>query len=312
MNGVDIASLSSKPELQNYAQGAARNATNSLANLIAPTVEVPTSLIRYKKHVKGSTYKLPDTRRAEGGRATELSFSKTDAEVSLSPNALDFPIERELASEEEGTMALQEAADHCAFIGALSWEAEVFTKAKAALSATSLTWGSSAQPIRALNEKLLAIIKAGHLGGPMTLNIVFGPTAWLIFSEHANVTGKIVTAAVNAKGVGTATVTEQNANTLLMGSPQTRIAYMTYDAAPEGKADTPTFFLDSQILIFASNPTPNRFDYSFAKTFRLRNRWMRPGTYQRDDGRVTVAKFDWVHHVDVTNAAAGALLTISE
>jgi hypothetical protein len=47
------------------------------------------------------------------------------------------------------------------------------------------------------------------------------------------------------------------------------------------------------------------------KTFRLRNQWMKPGTYMRDDGRVEVAKFDWSEDVQITNADAGIRRTVA-
>jgi hypothetical protein len=40
------------------------------------------------------------------------------------------------------------------------------------------------------------------------------------------------------------------------------------------------------------------------KTFRLANKYMVPGAYTRDDGRVEVAKFDWSEDVKVTNSSA--------
>jgi hypothetical protein len=47
------------------------------------------------------------------------------------------------------------------------------------------------------------------------------------------------------------------------------------------------------------------------KTFRLMNRFMVPGSYQRDDGRVEVAKFDWSEDVQVSNASAAKRLNVS-
>jgi hypothetical protein len=57
------------------------------------------------------------------------------------------------------------------------------------------------------------------------------------------------------------------------------------------------------VLVFARKDAPTRRDPSFMKTFRLMNKFMVPGSYMRDDGRVEVAKFDWSEDVQVTNAA---------
>jgi hypothetical protein len=47
------------------------------------------------------------------------------------------------------------------------------------------------------------------------------------------------------------------------------------------------------------------------KTFRLMNKFMVPGSYMRDDGRVEVAKFDWSEDVKVTNSAACVRLNVA-
>ena len=47
------------------------------------------------------------------------------------------------------------------------------------------------------------------------------------------------------------------------------------------------------------------------KTFRLMDRYMVPGSYVRDDGRVEVAKFDWSEDVQVVNTAAAIRLNIA-
>jgi len=41
------------------------------------------------------------------------------------------------------------------------------------------------------------------------------------------------------------------------------------------------------------------------------NKFMVPGSYMRDDGRVEVAKFDWSEDVQVTNSTACVRLNIS-
>jgi hypothetical protein len=91
---------------------------------------------------------------------------------------------------------------------------------------------------------------------------------------------------------------------MFIGSPDVRTSYMIYDVNPEGKAESISFLLDTAVLIFARKDAPSRRDPSFMKTFRLMNRFMVPGSYMRDDGRVEVAKFDWSEDVKVTNSAA--------
>jgi hypothetical protein len=86
---------------------------------------------------------------------------------------------------------------------------------------------------------------------------------------------------------------------------------MIYDTAAEGLAESISFLLDSTVLVFARKEAPSRRDPSFMKTFRLMNRFMVPGSYMRDDGRVEVAKFDWSEDVKVTNSAACVRLNVA-
>jgi len=87
--------------------------------------------------------------------------------------------------------------------------------------------------------------------------------------------------------------------------------FMIYDSAPEGKAENVNFLLDTAVLVFARKDAPTRRDPSFMKTFRLMNKFMVPGSYMRDDGRVEVAKFDWSEDVRVINSAACVRMNVS-
>ena len=112
-------------------------------------------------------------------------------------------------------------------------------------------------------------------------------------------------------GLGLAVPTEQSASQMFIGTPDVRTSYMIYDSAPEGKAAGIEFLLDNTVLIFARKDAPSRRDPSFMKTFRLMNKFMVPGSYLRDDGRVEVAKFDWSEDVKVTNSTACVRLNVA-
>ncbi len=79
--------------LKEFAQGAAQSAVQPVADFLAPTVEVPTSIGRYKIYTEKNRFAPPETSRAIGGRATVLSFDATDATYNCQPNALDYPID---------------------------------------------------------------------------------------------------------------------------------------------------------------------------------------------------------------------------
>jgi hypothetical protein len=76
--------------LREFAQGAAQSAVQPVADFLAPTVEVPSSIGRYKIYTEKNRFLPPDTARAIGGRATVLSFDATDSTIA-SPTRWIFP-----------------------------------------------------------------------------------------------------------------------------------------------------------------------------------------------------------------------------
>jgi hypothetical protein len=281
-----------------------------VADFLAPTVEVPTSVGRFKKYTEKNRFRIPQTLRAIGGRAAELSFDVSDESYNCNPHALDYPVDN-LERLEAGELedCLREGAVACAEVAALAHEKSVIDAALAAIGAgTSKTWNSSADPVSDLDDAILSVIKAAKYGSLMGVGVLFGTSAWKIFKNAEKVRGRIVGGL--GKG-GLAVPTEPIAGNLLIGNPDVRTSYMVYDDAPEGKTEDIKFLLDSSILIFARRANPTRRDPSFMKTFRLAGQYMVPGSYVREDGRVEVAKFDWSEDVRITNASAAVRLNIS-
>jgi len=200
-------------------------------------------------------------------------------------------------------------------MAALSHEASVINAALEAVGAgTDKTWNATADPVSDVDDAILAVIKAAKYGSLMGVGVLFGATAWSIFKNQDKVRGRFVVGNGSGKAsgkLGLAVPTEESAGQMFIGTPQVKTSYMIYDTAPEGKDESISFLLDSTILIFARKEAPSRRDPSFMKTFRLMNKFMVPGSYVRDDGRVEVAKFDWSEDVQVTNSAACVRLNVS-
>jgi hypothetical protein len=305
-----LSTISASPVLKEFAQGAAQSNIMPVADFLAPTVEVPTSVGRFKKYTDKNRFRVPSTLRAIGGRAAELSFDVSDESYNCNPHALDYPVDN-LEQLEAGQLEdlLREGAVSCAEVAALAHEKSVIDAAMAAVGAgTAKTWNDAADPVSDLDDAILAIIKAAKYGSIMGVGVLFGTSAWKIFKNAAKVRGRIL--AGLGKG-GLAVPTEALTGGLLMGNPDVRTSYMVYDDASEGKPESIKFILDSSILVFARRTNPTRRDPSFMKTFRLAGQYMVPGSYVREDGRVEVAKFDWSEDVRVTNAAAAVRLNIS-
>jgi len=305
-----LSDISSSPVLKEFAQGAAQTNIMPVADFLAPTVEVPTSVGRFKKYTEKHRFRIPQTLRAIGGRAAELSFEVSDESYNCNPHALDYPVDN-LERLEAGELedCLREGAVACAEVAALAHEKSVIDAALSAVGAgTAKTWNSAADPVSDLDDAILAVIKAAKYGSLMGVGVLFGATAWEIFKNAEKVRSRIV-GGIGKSGL--AVPSEDNAMDLLIGKPTVRTSYMVYDDAPEGKPEEVKFLLDSTVLIFARRANPTRRDPSFMKTFRLAGQYMVPGSYVREDGRVEVAKFDWSEDVRITNASATLRLNIS-
>jgi hypothetical protein len=311
-----LSDISASPTLREYAQGAAQDAIMPVADFLAPTVEVATSVGRFKKYTEKNRFHIPDTLRTLGGRASELRFEATDATFNCEPHALDYPVDNLEKLEAEGLVdMLREGVTAVAEMAALSHESSVISAALAAVGAgTSKTWNAAADPVADVDDAILAVIKAAKYGSLMGVGVLYGATAWKIFKNQDKVRGRFVVGTGGNKDsgrLGLAVPTEELAGQMFIGTPDVKTSYMIYDTAPEGKPESISFLLDSTVLVFARKAAPSRRDPSFMKTFRLMNKFMVPGSYMRDDGRVEVAKFDWSEDVQVTNSTACVRLNIA-
>src|ERR1700744_4963760 len=132
-----LSEITASPMLKEFAQGAAQSPGQPVADFLAPTVEVPTSIGRYKIYTEKNRFTPPDTSRAIGGRATVLSF---DATYNCQPNALDFPIDYlEQIEEAALTNALMEGATIVAEVAALAHEQNVINTALTATQSDAIT-----------------------------------------------------------------------------------------------------------------------------------------------------------------------------
>lgn len=305
-----LSDISASPIIREFAQGAAQDATQPVADFLAPTVNVSTSVGRYKKYTEKNRFRIPDTKRAVGGRATELRFDAEDKTYNCTPHALDYPVDYLEQLETEGMEnMLREGAVAVAEVAGLAHEKAVIDAALASVGAgDDKTWNSSADPVDDIDSAIMDIIKAAKYGSLMGVGVLFGANAWRIFKNASAVRAKFVVG--NAKQGNLAIPTQEMSGQLFIGNPEVRCSFMVYDTKPEGIAESIDWVLDDSILVFARKANPTRRDPSFMKTFRLMGQWMVPGSYMRDDGRVEVAKFDWSEDVQVTNSAACKRLNI--
>ena len=312
-----LSEISSSPTLREFAQGAAQSSIMPVADFLAPTVEVPTSTGRFKMYSEKNRFRIPSTLRSLGGRASELRFEVSDATFNCEPHALDYPVDHLEQLEAEGLEnMLREGAVAVAEVAALAHEKSVIDAALQAVgTGDNKVWSSGADPVADVDDAILEVIKAAKYGSLMGVGVLFGATAWKVFKNQEKVRNRFVVGSGGGgqRGkLGLAVPTEDSAGQMFIGTPNVRTSYMIYDGAAEGLAEDVQFLLDSTVLIFARKEAPTRRDPSFMKTFRLMNKFMVPGSYARDDGRVEVAKFDWSEDVRVTNSAACVRLNVSD
>jgi len=309
-----LSDLASSPMLKEYAQGASQAAAQPVADFLAPTVPVSLPVGRYKTYTEKNKFRIPDTKRAIGGRATEITWTAADTTFNCQPNAIDCPVDiMESMASEDLESALKEGADMAAEVGMLAHEKAVIDAALAGVGSTvTPAFTAAVDPIALIDGYILTVLKAAKYGSLMGIRVLFGATVLANLKNHALVRNRFIVGGSGARGPAAAplaAINEGAIGELLIGSPEARVSFMVYDSATEGVAESIQFVLDTSMLIFAARPSPTRRDPSFMKTFRLANRWMTPGVYMRDDQRVEVAKFDWSEAIAVTNSAASIKVT---
>ncbi|CAN5352450.1 hypothetical protein BH09VER1_BH09VER1_28460 [soil metagenome] len=302
-----LSTLSGKPLIQEYAQGRAREATGEIADFIAPTVNTTKHTGKYRVYNKERRFEIPETLRGLGGEATKLRFDRSDADFNATPHALDVELDNIEVEESEGENLLMEAADEAASLGGMAHEKEVIDTALASAGSVPAAgaWSNpDVDPVAAVNQVIVSVLLAAGGGSMLEVGIIIDPNSVIAFFANKNVKSYF-------PGIATIAPTLENMKTLFVGKIVPKISFLATNVAKPGKAAVMDFVMADAMLVFARNGNPTRRDPSFMKSFRPRNRWMIPGTYDRTDGRGQVVKMDWSVDVALTNNEAGKYIPIS-
>jgi hypothetical protein len=307
-----IAQIATSPLLTNYAITASQRAIRPVGQFIAPLCEVPDFTFRYKVYTEDNRFKVPSTMRQPGARATRLGFTAQDATAQLEPHALDFPIPNvDGLSDEALTFSIMEAQSTLADASALALEYEIVTAAKSAAVSSSLSTtvdftDPGVDPIAVLDNIILAVKLAAKNGAPV--KVLFGTTKFKQFRDNPNVRSRFIVSnrGTRARNVGTISPTIADVGNLLIFNPDCQCSEMVVDTAAEGLSPNVQFLLDTVVIVFAANDTPNRMDPSFMKTFSRMGGFFKPGNYLTEDQRDQVLKMDWHTMPVVTNTTAVA------
>jgi hypothetical protein len=309
-----IAQLATSPLLTQFAVTASQKAIRPVGQFIAPICEVPDLTFRYKVYTEQNRYRVPNTKRQPGGKATVLGFSADDAAAVLEPNALDFPIPNIDDLSDDGlSFSIMEAQSVLADSSALALENEIITIAQTAAVASPLSMAvdftdNTVDPIAILDAMILQVAKAAKNGAPV--KVLFGTTKFKQFRDNANVRNRFIVSnrSAGAANVGVQSPSIGDVGALLINNPDVELSMMVIDESAPGEAANIQFLLDTIVMVFASNGTPNRMDPSFMKTFARMGGFFKPGSYLSNDQRDQILKMDWTTLPKVTNTSAIAAI----
>lgn len=306
-----ITKLATSAPVQNYATGAAQDATRlmAVANFLAPTVTVPANF-NYQSYSLQNGFIIPDTYRGIGGRANQVKTGGTNNTGNLDPYALDYPLDQFEQNLPDGELinAMNNRSLITAQLSALSWSKQVVDAALTSVGGGTAHAGTTSGMdfINKIDEAIISVIKATGAGELCPVKVLWGPGAFRTVKNHSSTKDRFKGAKKD-----TANPSLDDIMGLLIGNPANKITWNTYDSAKEGQTASRSFILDTSVLIFCSADTPSTLDPSFMKTFRS-SRWMTTGTYEREDGRGDVFKVDWEAKPVVTNSGACIRLVLTD
>jgi hypothetical protein len=296
------------PTLTNYAQGLSQDLASATANFLAPIVEVPAGLGRYKQFDDKNAFQIYNTERALGGPATRIQFSATDPTFDCRPQALEVGIDdAEYDAAGDGNSGrLEESRVRTLVTSAtLAHEDKVIQVAKTITPVSGKgVWSNAANdPVAEIDEQIEVIATAC---GMLPNRLVIGLGAWRVVRNHAKVINRMPANAA----VGVAV--QQFATMLMNPNIEIRVGVLSKDTTKFGAAKNATNIIGAELFLFIGQDQPSEFDPTFMKTFMTRSGGVDAVRTYRDEGsRSTVHAVDWSEDLKITGNAAVRRLSIS-
>lgn len=296
------------PTLTNYATGLAQDITSSLAEFLAPQVEVPSTLGQYKKFDDKNAFQLYNTARAMGGSATRIEFNADDAHYNCKPQALEIAIddaERDAAGEDD-TLRLDESKVRT--LVTTSTVSHEYKVVQAVVNAVTpeAGYGAWSDPDADPIEELDALIEAiSTQTGMLPNRLALGLPAWRAARSHP----KIRARQPGADLIGLTPA--QFAAMLLNPSIEIRIGILSSDSTKMGKAAAKANIVGANALLFIGSQNPTQYDPSFAKTFTGRKGGVTSVRSYREEPFSDVHLVDWSEDIEITGTLCGKRLAIT-
>jgi hypothetical protein len=296
------------PTLTNYAQGLSQDLASATATFLAPIVEVPAGLGRYKQFDDKNAFQIYNTERALGGPATRIQFNATDPSFDCRPQALEVGIDDAEydAAGDTGAGRMEESRVRTLVTSAtLAHEDKVIQVAKTitAVAARGNWSNATIDPVTELDEQIEAIANAC---GMLPNRIVFGLGAWRVARNNPKVINRMPANAA----VGVAL--QQFATMLLNPNIEIRVGVLAKDLSKFGATKNASNIIGAEVFLFVGQDTPSEYDPSFMKTFMTRSGGVDAvRSYRDESARSTIHAVDWSEDVKITGTAAVRRLTIS-
>jgi len=298
---------SANPTLTNYATGVAQDLESSLAEFIAPTVEVPSTLGQFKKFDDKNAFQVYETARAVGGSANRIEFETTDPSYNCKPQALEITVddsERDAADAEDPIRLDESKVKTLVTTSSVSHEYKVINKTIGALTpvADLGNWyDPNVDPIEEIDSQIQVIATNT---GMMPNGLAIGLPAWAAIRKHPKVIARQPGAALIGLTVG------QFAAMLLNPGIEVRVGILARDTTKMGKAAAKVNIVGANVLIFLRSKNPTQYDPSFAKSFTGRRGGVTSVRTYREEPFSDVHLVDWSEDIQITSTICGKLIAV--
>ena len=306
--------LAVNPLLTSYAYGLVQQVdTESLAEFVAPTVNVGVTIGRYKKFDDANAFQVYNTERGIGGSARRILFSASDGTYNCKPQALEVGIDdAETQAVGEDSIATIQQAKTKMLVNStmLSHEDKVLSAVKAGLTAVGQrgNWSNpDVDPIDQLNEQITAIVNDT---GIMPTRMVMDIGSWNKLRNNPKVKSRVLGIVGQSKSL--AVDISILAGTLLTPNIQIRVATLVKSAVQMPGTQARTAIIGSECWIYFANSSPSTYDPSFAHTFRGSNGAVDAVRVYRDEScRSDILAVDWSEDIQVVSTLLARRLTIT-
>jgi hypothetical protein len=297
------------PTLTNYATGQAQELASALARIFAPTVEVGSTVGKFKKYDDKNAFQAYRTNRAVGGQTKRIEFLTTDGTYDAAPHGLEIPIddsERDAAGGSAGLPLDQAKIRTLISAAVVSHEVDVIAAAKA-LSAVGGTgvWStpSTGNPISEIDAQILAI---SNTTGMMPNTVVFGIGAWRHFRNSDAVVGRQPGSPLIGLSPGEA------GRMFLNPAINVHVGTLVSDSVKFPKAASKTNIVGDEVFIFIRSENPTDYDPSWMKTFMgARGGVTAVETYRDERHQSDIHRVKWSRDIQIVSSIAARRITVT-